>query len=135
MPHKVCASFVVILALVATPVFAQQQQHEEHHPDAASSAATRGAAMPDGSMESGPGGMPTTGMMRMMGQEGMGRMMAAMAERVEGRLAFLKTELKITEPQLPLWNAVADAMRASAKSMSDMSGGMTGPSQPGTLPD
>jgi hypothetical protein len=46
MPHKVCASFVVILALVATPVFAQQQQHEEHHPDAASSTATRGAAMP-----------------------------------------------------------------------------------------
>jgi hypothetical protein len=87
-------------------------------------------------MESGPGGMPMTGMMRMMmGQEGMGRMMAAMAERVEGRLAFLKTELKITEPQLPLWNAVADAMRASAKSMSDMSGGMTGASQPGTLPD
>jgi hypothetical protein len=134
MLHKVCASFVVILPLVAAPVFAQQ--HEEHHPDAVSSAATRGAAMPGGSMESGPGGMPMTGMMRtMMGQEGMGRMMAVMAERVEGRLAFLKTELKITEPQLPLWNAVADAMRASAKSMSDIASGTMGASQPGTLPD
>ena len=42
-------------------------------------------------------------------------MMAAMAGHVEGRLAFLKTELKITDAQLPLWNAVADAVRANAK--------------------
>jgi hypothetical protein len=41
-------------------------------------------------------------MMRMMmGQDGI-RMMA---KHIEGRLAFLKTELKITDAQLPLWNA------------------------------
>jgi hypothetical protein len=77
--------------------------------------------------------MPMMGMMRMMmGQDGMGMM----AGHVEGRLAFLKTELKITDAQLPLWNAVADAIRANAKSMSEMmSGGMMGSSQTTTLPE
>ena len=66
----------------------------------------------------------------MMGRDGMG-MMGAMARHVEGRLAFLKTELKITDAQLPLWNAVTDAMRANAKTM----GAMMGSSKPATLPD
>ena len=82
----------------------------------------------------GSGGMPMMGMMRMMGRDGMS-MMGAMARHVEGRLAFLKTELKITDAQLPLWNAVADAMRANAKSMGDMAGGMMGGSETATLPD
>ena len=38
-------------------------------------------------------------------------------ERIEGRLAFLKTELKITEAQAPQWNAFADFMRTQAKAM------------------
>jgi len=83
----------------------------------------------------GGGDMPMMGMMRMMmGRDGMS-MMGAMARHVEGRLAFLKTELKITDAQLPLWNAVADAMRANAKNMGDMAGGMMGGSQTATLPD
>jgi hypothetical protein len=86
-----------------------------------------------GGAMSGAGGMPMMGMMRMMmGQDGMGMM----AGHVEGRLAFLKTELKITDAQLPLWNAVADAIRANAKSMGEMmSGGMMGSSQTATLPE
>jgi hypothetical protein len=84
----------------------------------------------------GPGGMPMMGMMRMMGPDGMGMsMMPAMAGHVEGRLAFLKTELKITDAQLPLWNAVADAIRADAKVMGDMPGGMMGSMQAATLPE
>ena len=76
------------------------------------------------------GGMPMMGMMRMMmGQDGMGGM-AMMAGHVEGRLAFLKTELKITDAQLSVWNAVADAIRANAKSMTEMmSGAMMGSSR------
>ena len=57
-----------------------------------------------------------------------------MAGHVEGRLAFLKTELKITDAQLPLWNAVADAIRANAKGMGEMSGGMMGSSQTAHAP-
>ena len=83
----------------------------------------------------GASGLPMMGMMRMMGQDGMGGMPMMMAGHVEGRLAFLKTELKITEAQLPLWNAVADAIRANAKGMGVMSEGMMGSTQGTTLPD
>jgi LTXXQ motif family protein len=68
------------------------------------------------------------------GQDGMGGM-AMMAGHVEGRLAFLKTELKITDAQLPLWNAVADAIRANAETMGAMSDGMMGSAQSATLPE
>ena len=108
--RKVCIWLVLMLALIAGPALAQQPQHDEHHPAAPPPAA--GPGMPGGM--AGGGDMP---MMRMMmGRDGMS-MMGAMARHVEGRLAFLKTELKITDTQLPLWNAVADAMRANAKSM------------------
>jgi hypothetical protein len=125
----------VILTLLSPPALAQQQEHEQHHPAETPPAATMpGAAIPGGAM-AGAGGMPMPGMMRMMGQDGMGGM-GMMAGHVEGRLAFLKTELKITDVQLPLWNAVADAIRANAKSMSEMmSGGMMGSSQTATLPE
>ena len=125
--RKNWGSLVLMLALIAGSALAQQPQHDEHYPPAA------GPGMPGGM--AGAGDMPMMGMMRMMmGRDGMS-MMGAMARHVEGRLAFLKTELKITDAQLPLWNAVADAMRANAKNMGDMAGGMMGGSQTATLPD
>ncbi|MGB5949966.1 MAG: Spy/CpxP family protein refolding chaperone [Parvibaculum sp.] len=39
---------------------------------------------------------------------------------VEGRLAFLKAELKITDAQGAAWNAYADAQRANAQVMASM---------------
>ena len=129
--RKVRAWLVLMLALITGTALAQQPQHDEHHPPAPPAAA--GPGMPGGM--AGGGDMPMMGMMRMMmGRDGMS-MMGAMARHVEGRLAFLKTELKITDAQLPLWNAVADAMRANAKNMGDMAGGMMGGSQTATLPD
>ena len=134
-PPRVFAISALILALAAAPALAQQPEHEQHHPGETPPAAAgmRGPGMP-GSGMAGTGGMPMMGMMRMMmGQDGM----SMMADHVEGRLAFLKTELKITDAQLPLWNAVADAIRANAKSMSEMmSGGIMGSSQTtATLPE
>jgi hypothetical protein len=38
-----------------------------------------------------------------------------MLDRIEGRLAFLKTELKITEAQTPAWTQLAEAIRTAAK--------------------
>lgn len=38
---------------------------------------------------------------------------ADVTERLEGRLAFLKTELQITDKQTTDWNALADALRSS----------------------
>ena len=107
--RKICASLVLILGLAAAPAFAQQAEHEQHHPPGMPAAAEADEGMPAGGM---PG---MAGMMRMMmGQSGMGGM-GMMTGHVEGRLAFLKTELKITDAQLPLWNAVADAIRTNAK--------------------
>src|SRR5713101_6683954 len=131
VPRKNSASLILLLGLLASPALAQQQAHPEHHP---STAPAPEAAMPSQAM---PGGGSMMGMMRMMmGQDGMGGMpmMAAMAGHVEGRLAFLKTELKITEPQLPLWNTYAEAVRNNAKAMGDMHSGMTGMSQSAKLP-
>jgi hypothetical protein len=52
--------------------------------------------------------------MRMMGQgmTGMG-----MIDRVEGRIAFLRAELKITDAQANAWNSFADALRANAQKL------------------
>jgi hypothetical protein len=121
--RKISASFVM-LAMVAGPVFAQQpQDHEQHHPPGTPPAAAA------------PGtGMPMMGMMRMMGQDGMGGI-SMMAGHIEGWVAFLKTELKITDAQLPLWNAVADAIRANTKTVGGMAEGMIGGMQTGTLPE
>src|SRR5690242_3257145 len=38
---------------------------------------------------------------------------------IEGRIAYLKTELKITDAQQPQFDAVANAMRDNAKAMRD----------------
>ena len=128
--RKTCASLVLILGLAATPALTQQAEHEQHHPPGMPSAAESGEGMPAGGM---PG---MAGMMRMMmGPYGMGGM-GMMTGHVEGRLAFLKTELKITDAQLPLWNAVADAIRTNANTMSAMMpGGMMGNWQTATLPE
>ena len=134
-PRKNLASLVLALGLLATPSLAQQDAHSEHHPDGAMPSQ---ATTPGGSMM-GAGSMPMMGMMRMMmGEQGMGgmRMMSAMAEHVEGRLAFLKAELKITDAQMPLWNNFAEAVRANAKAMEQMmQGGMMGTSQSTSLPE
>ena len=57
------------------------------------------------------------------------------AEHIEGRLAFLKTELKITDAQLPLWNAFAQAMRDIATAMQAVPHTMMGKNNAATLPD
>jgi LTXXQ motif family protein len=82
------------------------------------------AAQPAPQGRMGPGGhmLPQMGggMMRMMSREMMG-----MADHVEGRIAFLKTELKITDAQMPQWTAFADTLRANAKRMNEMRNSMT----------
>ncbi|MEZ5926272.1 MAG: Spy/CpxP family protein refolding chaperone [Hyphomicrobiaceae bacterium] len=57
---------------------------------------------------------PSWGMGRMM-QGMMGMDADDMSERIEGRLAFIKAELKITEAQTPAWNALADLLRNTAE--------------------
>ena len=83
--------------------------------------------MPQGGMM-GPG----SGMPMMSGPGRMGMMgMMGMADHVEGRIAFLKAELKITDAQTPQWKAFADALRSNAALVRGMpatmmQGGMMG---------
>jgi hypothetical protein len=62
------------------------------------------------------GTMAGRGMMSMMNMMGNG----PNAGHIEGRLAFVKTELKITDDQKSQWNLFADAVRANFMSMTDM---------------
>jgi LTXXQ motif family protein len=87
-------------------------------------AAQQGAANPDGMMGPGMMGMMGPGMMGpgMMGMMGPGMMAGtsmctAMAGHIDGRLAYLKAELKITEPQEQLWNTYAAAARDNTNTM------------------
>lgn len=74
----------------------------------------------------------------MAGPGMMDKMMSMMmgASHTEGRLAFIKAELKITEAQTAQWNAFAEAVRANAATMGEMRRSM-GPHQGGsaTLPE
>ena len=89
----------------------------------------------------GGGKMPMIDMMQMMGmmrQPGRGAgsddgIGLATIDRVEGRIAFLRAELKITDAQNALWNAFSEALRANAKGLgevrSSMMAVMAGPAQ------
>ena len=48
----------------------------------------------------------------------------ATIDHVEGRIAFLHTELKITDAQTSAWNAFSDALRANAKSLGEVRASM-----------
>ncbi len=49
------------------------------------------------------------------GWGGMGFGGEAMLDRMDGRLAFLKTELKITDAQIPQWDELAETIRNNAE--------------------
>jgi hypothetical protein len=115
---RVAALSVTASLLVFQPALAD----DEHHPDAPPVTRT----MP------GSQGMPDMmrmmQMMGMMGQSGsagmstMGMPMQMMTEHIEGRIAFLRAELKIAPAQTAAWDEFAEALRANAKRMSGMSG-------------
>ncbi len=101
-----------ILAVLAGPALAQP---DPHHPDQSPTQGTTGQGMTPGqNMMSGQGmmgpGMMGQGMMMNCPMMGSG-MMGSGNPHTEGRLAFLKTELKITESQEKAWNRFSDVMR------------------------
>lgn len=156
---KLASALGLVLALSAAPAVADDKHHPAGSPPAATTAPQPMQGMGQGTQsgmagQSGMPGMPMMGMrsresqqpsMPMMGGmmcgmmqggmtgmgQGSGGGMPVMAGRTEGRIAFLKAELKITDTQLPLWNAVADAIRANAKSAMPMMDTMS----KGSLPE
>jgi LTXXQ motif family protein len=157
---RVLRSFVIASALfAAVPAFGQSpQDHEAHHPDGGAGAQTPAPAQPARPQAgtAGPGMMSQSMMGQGMMGSGMGRgmmggnmtsqsggMMMNMimrgqsgVERIEGRLAFIKAELKIGEAQASQWNAFADAMRKNAGAMAEMRNTMMSQQNgAGTLPE
>jgi hypothetical protein len=128
MDRKTCLSLAIALALAAAGAFAAESERDAHHPGPTPPAAMTIPGMPMSRMSGTTGSMPMMDMMQMMmGQNGM-------AGHVEGRIAFLKAELKITDAQQPLWNGVADAIRSNAKDMTGMPHG-TAMGGSGALPE
>jgi len=78
-------------------------------------------------------------MRRMMSQHDMARMDGPMGmmspARIEGRIAFIKAELKITEAQNPAWTAYAEILRAEATAMAARRGVMMAGAAPAAAPD
>jgi hypothetical protein len=123
----------------AVPALGQTvQDHDSHHPNADTAVAqapTPPAAPQAGRMGAGMMGQAQmgAGMMPMMNM-----MMGAQAgdDHFEGRLAFIKAELKITDAQAQPWNAFADAVRSNIGSMAEMRKSMMGgEGAPSTLPE
>src|SRR6266702_1052178 len=136
-----------VVAALTVPVAAQTPaDHDAHHPDQkeapAATQPTPPAGQPrmggsqgmkggGGMMDMMGGKMPMMDMMQMMGMmRQSGNEMGGMAtiDHVEGRIAFLRTELKITDAQAGAWNAFADALRANAKKLGEVRASMMGKS-------
>ncbi len=138
-------------AALATPAWSQSPaEHNAHHPsDTTKSEAVPANPAPPASQpgmsapQGGMGNMPMMGMMTdmknmmsrmsmmksagMMQEMGMmGRGMGGMTtiDRIEGRIAFLRTELKVTDAQAGVWNGFADALRANAKKLAEVRASM-----------
>ncbi len=84
------------------------------------------------------------GMGRMMNGWGMGHMMGGWCRqdsakecsvdtKIDGRLAFLKAELKITETQTPTWDELAKVIRTTGEAHNDMRRGMMDQMRDGTF--
>jgi hypothetical protein len=149
MKRLMMATALTVAALT-TPTWAQAPaEHDSHHPsDSAKSepapanpppaASQPGMTAPQGgmgmpmmgmmndmkNMMSGMSMMNAMGMMQTMGMMGPGMGGMATIDRVEGRIAFLRTELKITDAQAGAWNGFADALRANAKKLAEVRASM-----------
>src|SRR6266700_4337452 len=131
------------VAVLTGPVGAQAPaDHEAHHPGQKEAPAATQPTPPMGQpgmggsqgmqgmmggsqgMMGGAGMMNMMQMMGMMRQSGAGMGGMATIDRVEGRIAFLRTELKITDAQTSAWNAFADALHANAKKLGELRASM-----------
>lgn len=138
-------STAAVLAVLATVPLASHSQtrpaddHSAHKP-AQTQTQPPGTPAAPGGMDmkgGGSGGMMGGDMGRMMSMMHGGMMRGGMMgdmplKHVEGRLAFLKTELKITPAQEPQWTKFAEVVRNTTKNAQAAKPPMMKPS---TAPD
>jgi LTXXQ motif family protein len=75
-------------------------------------------------MMSSMSAMHSMGMMHMRGMMGGGMDGMATVDHIEGRIAFLRAELKITDAQADAWNTFADALRTNAGKLAEVRASM-----------
>ena len=140
MFRKLMVMSGVAIATAVFPAVAQQGQqpaptedHGAHHggTDQQTGQQAPGGGMKGGMMGEGMQGMMGGGMQGMMGGGmqgmmggGMQGMMMGSGPMMEGRLAYIKADLEITEAQTSAWDAYADAVRARHAAMQGMHAGM-----------
>lgn len=140
------------VAALAVPAWAQAPANHDHSrsgdtaksapadpaPGSSAAAAPQGGMGRMGMMNDMKGmmgrmsAMHDTRMMQMMGMMGRGTDGMATIDRVEGRIAFLRVELKITDAQADSWSGFADALRANARKLAEVRASIT--PKPGELP-
>jgi hypothetical protein len=153
LSRRMLPVFALVAMTSAAWAQAVDQDHEAHHPEGQDTSAPQAAPVP---AQTQPGSMVGMGaMMPMMGrQDGRPGMMGGMAqmpmmmgqqqgpggmglpyEHVEGRIAFLRAELGITDAQAPQWDAFAEALRANARALRRAHEAMGKGSVPSSLPE
>lgn len=122
---------VVTLATLAVTLFATAAGALAQQPDADQGPPAGMGMMGGGMMGHGMGGGGMMGMMGggcpmigMMGRNGDASTFA------EGRIAFIKAELAITDAQKDVWDAYAAALRKNLESMQQMRSTMMGAHRP-----
>ncbi|MEZ5900052.1 MAG: Spy/CpxP family protein refolding chaperone [Hyphomicrobiaceae bacterium] len=136
-----------LLAAAATGSLAQDQKQGQHMPMGQGMGMMGGCPMMGSNMGMGMMGQGMRGMMGpgmtgnmpmgmgMMGQ-GMGPgMMMGMGPMMEGRLAYLKAELGITDTQAAAWDGYVSAVKARGDAMQSMHTTMMQAMQGGTAID
>ena len=118
MLNRIRGTLVVTTLLASAAVASAQTTGVAAAPNPDTSVPGVMSGAPATAVGPSPGGMAETGMGKMMSaMPGMSSMMAP--DQVEGRIAFQKAELAITDAQLPQWTKVADVLRHNAKVMQD----------------
>ena len=109
IPLKRISMATIMAGLLIGGAALAQPALDPHHPGGAAT-----QAQPQGPMS---GGMMGPGMMDMMASC---PMMGGSTSHAEGRIAFLKAELAITDAQNAAWEAYAAQIRKNLTSMQDM---------------
>jgi hypothetical protein len=90
-------------------------------PVVAIAALIAGPLMAQSAVESGMAGRHgSSAPTKQGGSGGCMEKMSGMADHMDSRLASMRTKFKITDEQMPQWNAFADAMRDNARRMTEM---------------
>ena len=117
------------LAVAATPAFAQQGGQGGGMKGMDGPGQGKGM-MQGGMMGQGKGNCPK--MSGMMGRGMMGKGMMHSRPMMEARLAYIKSDLEITDAQMDVWNAYADAFRKRHDAMAGMHSDMMAAKNGGT---